>query len=470
MRISKANHLKRLLQTLDVLVGTLCFLVAVNGVWISGKITLDQAVAHIQIAPFVFAICVFATATYQPKLHGETPWTLALFAGRYGLILLTGMMAFAYIGKLEFISRMVIVVASGLLTSALLVGRLFLRWWYLWGRQEHRVNYLKVLVIGGGRRALELIQHYKSESEWGIDIVGIVDPEASKMPDTLEGVEILGGVEKIDEILATQVIDEVIVCLPRSLLGKIDPIISACNEQAVCVKYPADIFTLANGSTMHLEAIGKQPILSFDAVHHDEGKLIAKRIMDLLVTIPALLICLPLFGLVVVAIKLESKGPAFFLQDRVGLNKRNFRMIKFRSMYVDAEHQLAQIEHLNEAEGPIFKISNDPRITRVGKFIRRTSIDELPQLINVLLGDMSLVGPRPMSLRDVNMFSLHVQRRRFSVRPGLACLREVSGRSRLSFDEWLYLDLKYIDEWSMWMDIKILFLLVPSVIRGDGAS
>ncbi|MGA1677001.1 MAG: sugar transferase, partial [Pseudomonadales bacterium] len=159
-----------------------------------------------------------------------------------------------------------------------------------------------------------------------------------------------------------------------------------------------------------------------------------------------------------------------FIQKRVGLNKRTFGLVKFRSMVEDAERRINDIEHLNEAAGPIFKITNDPRITRVGKFIRKTSIDELPQLINVLRGHMSLIGPRPMSIRDVNQFSLGIQRRRFSVRPGLACLREGSGRSRLSFERWLELDLEYIDRWSLWLDLKILARLVPAVIKGDGAS
>ena len=160
----------------------------------------------------------------------------------------------------------------------------------------------------------------------------------------------------------------------------------------------------------------------------------------------------------------------FFKQKRVGLNKRDFDIIKFRSMFLDAEERLKDIEHLNEADGPIFKISQDPRITRVGRFMRKFSIDELPQLFNVFLGQMSLVGPRPMSKRDVQLFSRGIQRRRFSVRPGLACLREVSGRSTLSFDRWLELDLQYIDEWSLWLDFKILLKIVPTVLKGDGAS
>ena len=274
---------------------------------------------------------------------------------------------------------------------------------------------------------------------------------------------------KIEELISSQVIDEVVVCLPRSLINDIAAVFDSCAEQGVCIKFMADFYDMPE-STVSLENVGDTPILNFDPVHHEEGKLIVKRIMDLLLIIPVMVFLIPFFMLVGLAIKLESRGPVFFKQGRVGLNKRIFNMIKFRSMYQDAERRMAEIEHLNEADGPIFKIKDDPRITRIGRIIRRTSIDELPQLLNVLLGHMSLIGPRAMSVRDVEQFSLGVQRKRFSVRPGLACLREVSGRSRLSFDQWLALDLKYIDEWSLWLDFKILFKVLPAVIRGDGAS
>jgi lipopolysaccharide/colanic/teichoic acid biosynthesis glycosyltransferase len=169
------------------------------------------------------------------------------------------------------------------------------------------------------------------------------------------------------------------------------------------------------------------------------------------------------------AVKLDSKGPVFFIQQRVGLHKKLFPMFKFRSMVVDAEERMKEIEHLNEADGAIFKIEDDPRVTRVGRFIRRTSIDELPQLINVLLGDMSLVGPRPMSIRDVSLFDKAVQRKRFSVRPGITGLWQVSGRSDLPFDRWIELDLEYIDRWNFMADIKILFRTIPAVLKGSGA-
>jgi lipopolysaccharide/colanic/teichoic acid biosynthesis glycosyltransferase len=168
-------------------------------------------------------------------------------------------------------------------------------------------------------------------------------------------------------------------------------------------------------------------------------------------------------------VKLDSPGEIFFVQQRVGLRKRLFPMIKFRSMYRDAEERLKEIEHLNEAEGPIFKMTNDPRVTRVGRFIRKTSIDELPQLFNVLMGHMSLVGPRPMSIRDVDLFDKGIQRKRFSVKPGITCIWQISGRSNLPFEKWLELDLEYIENWNLWLDTKILFKTIPAVVFSRGA-
>jgi exopolysaccharide biosynthesis polyprenyl glycosylphosphotransferase len=269
--------------------------------------------------------------------------------------------------------------------------------------------------------------------------------------------------------VSSRVVDEIIVCLPRTMISNLQEMFDACTEQGISVKFLADLYNMPN-SEISLETVGNSSMLTFDPVHRDIDNLIIKRLIELCLTVPAIILLLPVYALVALIVKLDSPGPAFFTQDRVGLNKRVFRMIKFRSMYEDAEERMAEIEHLNEADGPIFKIADDPRMTRVGRFLRRTSIDELPQLFNVLKGEMSLVGPRPMSLRDVEKFSLGVQRKRFSVRPGIACLREVSGRSRLSFNQWLELDLKYIDEWSLWLDFKILLRLIPSVIKGDGAS
>jgi lipopolysaccharide/colanic/teichoic acid biosynthesis glycosyltransferase len=183
-----------------------------------------------------------------------------------------------------------------------------------------------------------------------------------------------------------------------------------------------------------------------------------------------LVVLAPLLLLVALAIKLDSPGSVFFIQERMGYNKRRFRMIKFRTMSVDAEARMKEIEHLNESDGAAFKIRDDPRMTRVGRLLRKLSIDELPQLINVLFGDMSLVGPRPLPMRDVLGLNVAWQKRRFSVKPGLTCLWQVSGRSNLSFEEWMQLDLEYIDRWSLALDCQILLRTIPAILTAEGAA
>lgn len=196
----------------------------------------------------------------------------------------------------------------------------------------------------------------------------------------------------------------------------------------------------------------------------------AKRMLDLLIAGTALVALFPLLILVAIVIKLDSKGPVFFIQKRVGYNRRLFSLIKFRTMVVNAEARLKEIEHLNEKQGPIFKIRNDPRLTRVGRWLRKTSVDEFPQFINVVLGDMSLVGPRPLSLRDAVGLEEAWQKRRFSVKPGITGLWQVSGRSNLSFEQWMRLDVEYIDQWSLTLDCQILLRTVPAVITGNGVA
>jgi exopolysaccharide biosynthesis polyprenyl glycosylphosphotransferase len=198
--------------------------------------------------------------------------------------------------------------------------------------------------------------------------------------------------------------------------------------------------------------------------------LVVKRTLDIAISFALLVLLSPVFVAVALAIKCTSPGPVFFLQERIGLNKRRFKICKFRTMVPDAERLMSALESRNEASGPVFKIRNDPRITQIGRFLRRTSIDELPQLINVLKGDMSLVGPRPLPVRDYEGFNEDWQRRRFSVKPGITCLWQVNGRNGISFDQWMLLDLQYMDEWSLWLDLKILARTVPAVMRGSGAA
>jgi lipopolysaccharide/colanic/teichoic acid biosynthesis glycosyltransferase len=198
--------------------------------------------------------------------------------------------------------------------------------------------------------------------------------------------------------------------------------------------------------------------------------ILAKRILDFSFSLLLLLILAPLFLITAVLIKITSAGPIFFVQERVGLNKRRFYLFKFRTMIREAEEKLAELEHLNEVSGPVFKIKNDPRVTGLGKILRKTSIDELPQLLNVLKGDMSLVGPRPLPVRDYAGFDQDSLRRRFSVRPGITCLWQINGRSSIPFLKWMELDMEYIDQWSLSLDFKILAKTIPAVLKGSGAA
>jgi exopolysaccharide biosynthesis polyprenyl glycosylphosphotransferase len=248
----------------------------------------------------------------------------------------------------------------------------------------------------------------------------------------------------------------------------VEKIVSRCEEEGVIVRVRTEMFELQTARAYADELEGL-PVLTIRSGPEDDWRLVAKRVIDALGSLALLIMLAPLFALVALFIKLNSPGPIFFTQERIGLNKRRFSMLKFRTMICGAEEQQATLEELNEAGGPVFKIRNDPRITSIGKFLRRFSIDELPQLMNVLKGDMSLVGPRPLPVRDVERIDVASHKRRFSIKPGLTCLWQVNGRSNIGFEEWVRLDLQYIDQWSLGLDILILLKTIPAVFRGPGA-
>jgi exopolysaccharide biosynthesis polyprenyl glycosylphosphotransferase len=324
------------------------------------------------------------------------------------------------------------------------------------------------LIIGSGSRARRLAESLLRNADWGVHIVGYLDPDPARHGDHVLGASVVGTIDDITSIFRDHVIDEVVLAIPRSMIPDVEKIVRACEEEGIRFLLMADVFDV-NVARLRLTHFSEIPLLTFEPVAQEEWALLAKRIMDLTLSVLMLPMLLPLMAVVAIAIRLDSAGPVFFVQNRVGLNKRHFRMLKFRTMADGSEQLQAQLEHLNEAHGPIFKIAKDPRITRVGRFLRRTSLDELPQLFNVIKGDMSLVGPRPMSLRDVNLFDRGIQRKRFSVKPGVTCLWQISGRSQLPFSRWLELDLSYIEQWSLGLDIKILFKTVPVVLKGTGA-
>jgi exopolysaccharide biosynthesis polyprenyl glycosylphosphotransferase len=256
----------------------------------------------------------------------------------------------------------------------------------------------------------------------------------------------------------------------RSHYDEIQEVVSICEQHGIIVRLRTNMFELNLGRSFVDQIVGEPLITIYTGNMNNKGwRIVAKYAIDFYVSLAVLMLLSPLLLLVTILIKLDSKGPVLFTQERVGLHKARFRMYKFRTMTADAEQRIKDIEHMNEVDGPVFKIKDDPRITRLGKWLRKTSIDELPQLLNVLKGDMSLVGPRPLPERDYNYFKTHWHRRRFSVRPGITCLWQISGRSNISFEQWMELDMKYIDNWSLTMDIRILINTMRTVFTGTGA-
>ncbi len=326
-------------------------------------------------------------------------------------------------------------------------------------------------MVGTNQRALRFAQEVERRSELGYRLIGFMDVDWDKSPQLKNSsYKVVTDFKNFPSFLREHIIDEVVIGLPlASYYKQASDVVALCEEQGILVRVLGSIFTAKLAST-NAEEFGGHSVLTLHSGPTMGPRFLLKRVIDLLITIPTLIALIPVFIAVYVAVKLSSDGPAFFIQERVGLNKRRFRLFKFRTMVNNAEKMLQDIEHLNEVDGAAFKVTNDPRITPLGRFMRKTSLDELPQLFNVLKGDMSLVGPRPLPVRDYNEFSEDWHRRRFSVLPGLTCLWQVNGRSKLPFYRWMELDMEYIDRWSIWLDLKILIKTVPAVLRGEGAA
>jgi exopolysaccharide biosynthesis polyprenyl glycosylphosphotransferase len=326
----------------------------------------------------------------------------------------------------------------------------------------------EVLIVGSGPRALTLFRELYAEDSDDVRVHGFVDSAAGPWADESARRRV-ATLDDLEGYLMRHPIDDVLITLPiKSCYGQIQQTIALCERLGVRAAYLADVFQSSLARPM-LEETGGFPIVRMHMVT-DDHRLLVKRAIDILVATIGLVVLSPMFLLVALAIKVTTPGPVIFGQERYGLNKRRFRMYKFRTMVVNAEALQPMLESRNEATGPVFKIRNDPRVTRVGAVLRKTSLDELPQLINVLRGDMSLVGPRPLPPRDVHRFSESWLMRRFSVPPGVTGLWQVSGRSDLPFARWVALDLEYIDGWSLGLDLKILAMTLPAVLKGRGAA
>ena len=337
--------------------------------------------------------------------------------------------------------------------------------------RTHGRNLRYMLILGTNPRAVDFARRISAKQERGYRLLGFVDDDWQGLAEfKASGFRLVSNYAGLAEFLRRNVVDEVAIYLPfGSFYRHSAEVASLCELHGILMRFNSDIFGLKSSRWRAEEFDGDYFIATYAGA--GEGwPLFMKRGLDITISMLLLLLLAPVLIGVALAIKLTSPGPIFFRQERIGLNKRRIFVYKFRTMVPNAEKLMAKLEAHNEVSGPVFKIKNDPRITLIGRFLRRSSIDELPQLLNVLKGDMSLVGPRPLPVRDYEGFNKDWQRRRFSVKPGITCLWQVNGRSSISFDQWMLLDMQYLDEWSLWLDLKILAKTVPAVLKGAGAA
>ena len=321
-----------------------------------------------------------------------------------------------------------------------------------------------IMVAGSGEPARRIGQALERSSDYGIQLLGFLDDEPGHVQ--LSRAFVQHPFSQLRELLRAHVIDEIIFAVDSRKLSEMEEVFLLCDEEGVRTRVVMDFFPHVN-SRLYLDQLGTIPLLTFSAAPHDEIRLLLKRLIDILLAAAALVLLLPFMLLIALLIRITSPGPAIFRQVRCGLNGRRFTFYKFRSMCDKAEDLKASVMYLNR-KSTAFKIPNDPRLTRIGRFLRKFSIDEWPQLWNVLKGDMSLVGPRPAVPEEVELYQTW-QRRRLRMRPGLTCLWALAGRDTVDFDTWMRMDMQYIDNWSLALDWKILLRTVPRVLTGSGA-
>ena len=337
-------------------------------------------------------------------------------------------------------------------------------------------NFRTVLIVGTNPAARALAESIRGHRYWGYRVLGFVAnqsagqaaDEAGGEPPDPTATPLLGTLDDLPQVLAGNVIDEVIFSVSRRDLDRFEDLVLALQEQGVLTRFALDFFPHTQAK-IRLEELDGVPLVTFSTSPNGTLSLAFKRLIDVALSALLLALAAPIVVFVATAIRISSQGAVLFRQTRCGLNGRRFTLYKFRTMVEDAEERRHEVAHLNEMDGPVFKARNDPRVTALGRFLRKFSLDELPQLWNVLKGDMSLVGPRPPIPEEVEQYQ-RWQRRRLAMRPGLTCLWQVSGRNQLDFEQWMRLDLQYIDSWSPWLDFKILAKTVPVVLSGRGAS
>jgi exopolysaccharide biosynthesis polyprenyl glycosylphosphotransferase len=427
-------------------------------IWWRQIVPIPEGLLVIFAAGWVIALSM--NGLYRPRAR----WSVlreAVDVLQATIILALVTLSVLFIFRMPDVSRLFMLLLFPSLAAATVASRVFLRLSMEALRRQGK-NLRFVLVLGAGPRAQAFAAKLEAHRELGLRVVGFLDDSpAFELPDHWK---YLGTLEALEEVLHSRVIDEVAICLPFSQWSLIDTITHVCEEEGKIVRIPMDVLDRAI-SVGKVEELDGTPVFSLVSGPDRTIALAAKRTFDVTVSAIGLVVLSPVLLVIAIAIVREDGRPVLFRQQRLGLHGRPFKVFKFRSMDRDAEARLAGLEHRNEIQGRAFKITGDPRVTRVGRFLRRTSIDELPQLINVLRGEMSLVGPRPPLPGEVDGYDLW-HRRRLSMKPGITGLWQVRARREPEFDRWVAADLEYIDRWSLWLDVKILARTIPAALEG----
>jgi exopolysaccharide biosynthesis polyprenyl glycosylphosphotransferase len=427
-------------------------------IWWRQIVPVPEALLVVYATTWVVALAL--NGLYRPRAR----WSIrreALDVVRATIVFALVTLSVLFVFRLPEVSRTFLLVLFPAQAAATIASRVLLRL-AMERRRRQGKNLRFVLVLGAGTRGQAFAHKLEDHRELGLRVLGFLD-ESSDF-DLPSQWEYLGPLERLEDVLHSRVIDEVAICLPFSQWNLIDAIAHLCEEEGKIVRIPMDVLDHAV-TVGRMEELDGTPVFSLVSGPDRTIALAVKRAVDLAASALGLLLLSPFLLAISAAIKFDDGGPVLFRQRRVGLHGRSFDVVKFRSMRPDAEDRLAELAHLNEIQGRAFKMTNDPRITRVGAFLRRTSLDELPQLLNVIRGDMSLVGPRPPLPREVEGYDLW-HRRRLSMKPGITGLWQVRGRRSADFDTWVEADLEYIDRWSLWLDLKILARTIPAAVQG----
>lgn len=452
----------------DVVIAGACFFLAYY--LERPRIKLAPLDAYLWILPVVvtlWSVWLYFSGMYS-SFRLKSLWQIILIILRAGVLsfLIFGSIGFLF--KVTYVSRSfvlcIFILTALFITLEKLVLILVIR--YL---RRRGFNFRNLLIVGSGVRAQHFVKEAKLHGELGLKIVGLVDDEYEGRPKEMLGQAVIGNIQDIPKIIRERAVDIVVFIVPHSWLGRIEEAILFCETVGVSTSLAVDFFDLQFSIGKESRLFGFS-LLTFERNSHKLLDLLLKRSIDFVFCGVALVILSPLVVVIAGLIKATSPGPVFFRQKRCGLNGRLFALYKFRTMKADAETQLEELRRHNEMDGPAFKMENDPRVTKVGKFLRKFSLDELPQFWNVFTGKMSLVGPRPPLPQEVSQYD-HWQRRRLSMRPGITCLWQISGRNDIKdFNQWMKLDLEYIDNWSLWRDWVILLKTIPIVLITRGAK